>query len=26
MLKFLVEEENRLGFTYEQLGKLERHI
>ena len=26
MLKLLVEEENHLGHTQEQLGKLERHI
>ncbi len=26
MLKLLVEEENQLGHTQEQLGKLERHI
>jgi hypothetical protein len=26
MLKLLVEEENRLGFSHEQLGRLEHHI
>jgi hypothetical protein len=26
MLRLLVEEENHLGFTYEELGKLDRHI